>query len=74
MKKYIVEITETLQKQVEVEANSKEEALRLVKNKYRNEEIILDSENYIETDFDIINELITKEKTLNRTIKDEHER
>ena len=31
MNKYIIEITETLQKQIEVEANSKDDALRLVK-------------------------------------------
>ena len=74
MKQYIVEITETLQKQIKVEANSKEEALRLVKSKYKNEEIILDSENYVTTDFDVINELITKDKVPNRITKDEHER
>ena len=74
MNKYIIEITETLQKQIEVEANSKDDALRLVKSKYKNEEIILDSENYVSTNFNVINELIIKDKVSNRTTKDEHER
>ena len=74
MNKYIIEITETLQKQIEIEANSKEDALKLAKNKYRNEEIILDSENYVTTDFDVINEFTTKRRETNRTVKNEHER
>lgn len=54
MKKYTVEITETLQKQIEVKANSKEEALIIVKNKYRKGEEILTETDYIDTEFDVI--------------------
>ena len=74
MRKFNIKITETLQRQIEVKVNSKEEALRLVKSKYKNEEIILDSENYVSTDFNVINELITKDKVPNRFNKDEHDR
>lgn len=56
MKKYTIEITETLQKQVSVEANSYEEAERKVKEQYRNNEIILDSDNYIDTCYQCIKE------------------
>ncbi|MFR1853921.1 MAG: DpnD/PcfM family protein, partial [Beduini sp.] len=42
MKKYLVEITETLQKQITITASSREEAEQKVKEKYRNEEIVLD--------------------------------
>lgn len=50
-----IEITETLQRIVEVEANDLEEALSIVMNKYKNEEIILDDKDYKETEFEIIN-------------------
>ena len=52
--KYKIEITEILQKTVEVEANDLNEALYLIKNKYKNEEIILDDTNYIETEFKVV--------------------
>lgn len=42
MKKYKVEVTETLNRIVEQEANSYEEALDLVDERYQNEEIVLD--------------------------------
>ncbi|MCD7950547.1 MAG: DpnD/PcfM family protein [Erysipelotrichaceae bacterium] len=51
-KKYIVEITETLQKQIIVEAKNKEEAVKEVEEKYHSEEIILDEDNV--TDVDIV--------------------
>lgn len=42
MKKYKVKVTETLNRIVEQEANSYEEALDLVEERYQNEEIVLD--------------------------------
>lgn len=54
MQKYTVEITETLQKQIEVKANSMEEALVKVKNKYRKGEEVLTEADYIDTEFDVI--------------------
>jgi hypothetical protein len=52
--KYKVEITEILQKIIEVEASNEKEAYNIIKEKYLKEEIILDDTNYIETKIDII--------------------
>ena len=46
MKTYRVEITETLQRIVYVDAKSAEEAEREVEERYHNEEIVLDSSDY----------------------------
>lgn len=51
--KFIVEITETLQKQIEVETNSQDEAYAKVKEDYKNGKIILDETSYIDTEFDV---------------------
>lgn len=51
MKKFKVEITETLQKIVEVEANNKEEAVHKVMKMYKNEEVILNDNDFIDVDF-----------------------
>lgn len=56
MKKYLVEITETLQKQITITANSREEAEQKVKEKYRNEEIVLDESDYVDTEFEVLKE------------------
>lgn len=56
MKKYLVEITETLQKQIAVSASSREEAEQKVKERYRNEDIVLTEDDYIDTDFHVIKE------------------
>lgn len=50
-KTYCVEVTETLSKLVKISANSEEQALSLVKQAYRQESIVLTSEDYIETNF-----------------------
>ena len=49
-KKFIVEITETLQKQIIVEAKNKDEAVKEVEEKYHSEEIILDEDNMTNVD------------------------
>jgi hypothetical protein len=46
--KYKVEITETLQRILEVEANTLDEAITQVKEQYQREEIILDSNDFID--------------------------
>lgn len=51
MEKYEIEIIETLSKTVNIEAHSVSEAVRLVKEKYLNEEFILDETNYVDTEF-----------------------
>lgn len=54
MAKYKVEITETLQYQEIIEAENEQEALIKLKEKYRNEELVLNEENYITTEFEVI--------------------
>ena len=61
MKKYLVEITETLQKQITITASSREEAEQKVKEKYRNEEIVLDENDYVDTVFTVLKEKRMKE-------------
>lgn len=50
--KYKVEITETLQMNVEVEADSLEEAEQLVNDKWYKGEYILGADNFIDVDFE----------------------
>ena len=52
-KKYYVEITETLQKIVEVEAESEEEAVDKVHIDYINENSVLGPECWVDTKVDI---------------------
>lgn len=54
LKKYTVEITETLQRQIHIKASSEGDAISEVKRHYNKEEIILDHSDYIDTDFKII--------------------
>ena len=49
MDKYKIEITETLQKTIEVE--SKEDALHKVMKMYKNDEVILDDNDFVDVDF-----------------------
>ena len=51
MNKYKIEITETLQKTVEVEAYNKEDALHKVMKMYKNSEVILDENDFVDLDF-----------------------
>lgn len=53
--KYKIEFTETLQKTIEIETCSDVEALKLAKEKYYSEEIILDETNFIDVEINIIN-------------------
>lgn len=48
-----VRITETLRRAVTVDGESIDEAIDKVKQMYNNEEIVLDEEDYVDTDFDI---------------------
>jgi L-lactate utilization protein LutC len=49
LKTYKVEITETLQRIIEVEAASLDDAITEIRRQYQDEEIILDSGDYIDT-------------------------
>lgn len=55
-RKFKIEITETLQRIVTVEANSVLEALNKVEEQYDNEEIVLDSNDFICKDIHLFNE------------------
>ena len=52
--KYKVEITETLQRIVEVESEDAESAISAARQMYRNEDIVLDDGDYKGVDFEVI--------------------
>lgn len=54
MKTYRVVITETLQRTVYIDAKSAEEAEDVVEERYRNEEIVLDSSDYQDTEIEVV--------------------
>ena len=58
MKTFKVRITETLEKVVEVQAETEREALQLVDDNYRaaQDDYILDAENYTGVDFKVVEE------------------
>ena len=49
-----IEITETLQKTVEIEADNEGDAFRIAKERYFKEVYVLDETNYIDTEMDLI--------------------
>lgn len=49
MEKFKVKVIETLQREVEVEAGSAKQAVEKAMEMYRNEEITLNADDYIET-------------------------
>lgn len=51
MTNYIVRITETLARNITVQADSEESAIATVRAHYDNEDIVLDSSDYICTSF-----------------------
>ena len=55
-KLFKVEVTETLQRTIIVRARNESEAIGAVKDMYRKEDIVLDSSDYVDTDFDILKE------------------
>ena len=66
-KDYEIEIEETLQKIVKINANSLEEAIDIAREKYSNEEFVLDYQNYKNTDFrEYRNEVLKEKKEKNR--------
>lgn len=62
MPKYTVEITETLQKQITIEATSKLEAYITAKLMYRNGEVVLDSDHHVDTKFEVYEPIVTRSK------------
>lgn len=51
MKTFKIEIKETLSRVIEIEANSNEEALSKIEELYNQQEIVLDSTDFVETEF-----------------------
>ena len=56
MKQFDVEITETLQRTVSVEAASREDAERLVTEAWNNEDCVLDANDFVDVDFKTVGE------------------
>lgn len=56
MKKYKFNIEEVLNKEVTVEAESFEKAMKIINNLYKDEEIVLDYEDFIGYTINYINE------------------
>ncbi|GIV27270.1 MAG: hypothetical protein KatS3mg027_1084 [Bacteroidia bacterium] len=52
MKTFKIEIKEVLSRIIEIKANSLDEAITKTREMYRNEEIILDSSDYVSTDIE----------------------
>lgn len=53
MKKYLVEITETLCKEVIVTADNENDACNKVKEYYNNGEIVLDCNDFVDVEFPV---------------------
>ena len=53
MTKYRIDITETLSRTIETEAESEDDAIETVRRMYRNCDIILDASDYVETEFSV---------------------
>jgi hypothetical protein len=51
METFKIEIRETLSRIIEVKANSEDEAFSKIKDLYQNEEIVLNSDDYVDTEF-----------------------
>jgi len=56
MKKYKVEIEETLNRIVEVDAENEDEAYMKVKEMYKNCEIVLMAEDFLDVEFSVLKE------------------
>ncbi len=54
MKEFTIEITETLSKSVVIKADSEEEAIEKAKYLYNIEEIVLDSDDFIDKEIELI--------------------
>ena len=54
MKTFHIEIVETLSQIVKIVAEDEQTALVKAQESYRNEELVLDSDDYIDTKFNII--------------------
>lgn len=53
---YKIEIQETLSRIIDIEAENEEGAIRKVREQYKNQKIVLDSSDYIDTEINIYEE------------------
>ena len=53
MKKYRIEVTEVLSRIVETDAENEDDAVEIVRQMYRNCDIVLDASDYIETEISV---------------------
>lgn len=51
METFKIEVKETLSRVIEIEANSADEAFSKIQDLYEKEEIVLDADDYVETEF-----------------------
>ena len=51
MKTFEIEIKETLSRIIEVKAETENEAFTIVKQMYRDEDVVLDSSDYVDTEY-----------------------
>ena len=61
-KTYKIEIEETLQRIVEIEANSLDEAIDIAQNRYSNQEYVLDYQDYKGAEFSEYKDEVGKKK------------
>ena len=53
MTKYRIEVTEVLSRIVEIEAENEDDAVEMVRQMYRNCDLVLDASDYIETEISV---------------------
>lgn len=61
-KVYQIEIEETLQKVVEIKADSLEDAISIARDRYKNEEYVLNEDNFMGAEFSEYKDEVIKEK------------
>ena len=60
MKKYQIEIQETLARIITVTASNEDMAIKIVKDRYHDEEIVLNYGDFVEVEFNNLDELALK--------------
>ena len=53
MKKYRIEVTEVLSRIIEMDAENEDDAVEMVRQMYRNCELVLDASDYVETEISV---------------------
>lgn len=57
--KYIIQVSELLASRLEIEAETSEEAIQKVKNKYYDSDIVLEADDYVDgsVQFEVVDEI-----------------